>query len=112
MSVAPFLVGFFVLVGAAFALLGSIGLLSLPDFYSRLHGPTKASTLGVGSVLLASSIYFSTHSDQVSLNELLVVGFLFLTAPVSAHLLAKAALHQRISHRSGGGVELPKEPEA
>lgn len=111
MNVAQVLVGFFVLAGAGFALLGSIGLLSLPDFYSRLHGPTKASTLGVGCVLVASSIYFSTHSDQLSLNELLVTGFLFLTAPVSAHLLAKAALHQRISHRSGGAAEAPKEAD-
>lgn len=109
MTISEFLVAFFVLTGAIFALIGSIGLLRLADFYSRLHGPTKASTLGVGSVLLASSIHFSTTLDTPSLHELLVMGFLFLTAPVSAHLLAKAALHGRVPHRSGGGVEPPPE---
>ena len=82
-----------VLVGAAFALVGSWGLAKLSDFLKRLHGPTKATTLGVGCVLLASSIWFSVQgSGPISLHELLIAGFLFLTAPVSAHLMIKAAL--------------------
>lgn len=90
------LVSAFLLVGAFFALVGSIGLARLDDFYSRLHGPTKATTLGVGGVLVASAIYFSTRGGEVSLHELLVSIFLFMTAPVSAHLLARTALHLRV----------------
>ncbi|HEY7773877.1 MAG TPA: Na+/H+ antiporter subunit G [Marinagarivorans sp.] len=85
-----------VLIGASFALIGSIGLVRLPDFYLRLHGPAKATTLGVGGVLIGSMIYFSASEQSVSLHELLVAMFLFITAPVSAHIVAKAALHIRL----------------
>jgi multicomponent K+:H+ antiporter subunit G len=81
-----------VLTGAAFALIGSWGLAKLSDFAKRLHGPTKGTTLGVGCVLLASSLCFSLAGGSVSLHELLIALFLFVTAPVSAHLLIKAAL--------------------
>ncbi len=87
------LVAFFLIGGAGFALIGSIGLARLPNFFSRLHGPTKATTLGVGGMLIASMLYFSTHGDSISLHELLITLFLFITAPVSAHLMAKTALH-------------------
>jgi multicomponent K+:H+ antiporter subunit G len=80
-----------VMVGVAFALVGSIGLAKLSDFLKRLHGPTKASTLGVGCVLLASMLYFA-GTDRPALHELLITLFVFLTAPVSAHLLVKAAM--------------------
>lgn len=79
-------------VGAAFALIGSWGLAKLSDFYKRLHGPTKATTLGVGCVLIASSLYFSLRAAAPSLHEFAISVFLFMTAPVSAHLLIKAAL--------------------
>ena len=90
-----YLLSFLILTGAVFTFIGSLGLARLRDFYTRLHGPTKATTLGVGSLLLASALYFSTRGDGVSLHEVLVTLFLFITAPVSAHLLAKAALHLR-----------------
>lgn len=83
-----------ILVGAFFTLVGSIGLVKLPDFFTRLHGPTKATTLGVGSILIASSLYYSTFKGEISLHEILITLFLFITAPVSAHLMGKAALHQ------------------
>ena len=81
-----------VVLGSAFALLGSWGLAKLGDFLKRLHGPTKATTLGVGCVLIASALWFSAARGSPSLHELLITLFLFLTAPVSAHLLIKAAL--------------------
>lgn len=99
------LVSFFLLVGAIFAFVGSLGLARLRDVYSRLHGPTKASTLGVGGMLIASAIYFSRTGAGVSLHEVLVTLFLFMTAPVSAHLLAKAALHLRLPNISGAPQE-------
>lgn len=82
-----------IVVGAAFTFIGSLGLARLKDFYTRLHGPTKATTLGVGSLLIASALLFSSQGDGLSLHEVLVTLFLFITAPVSAHLMAKAALH-------------------
>lgn len=86
----------FLLLGSVFALIGAIGLYRLPDFYTRLHGPTKATTLGVGGIIIASLIFFSSQGDGLSLHELLITLFLFITAPVSAHILAKAAMQQRL----------------
>lgn len=82
-----------IIIGAIFTLVGSIGLVKLPDFYMRLHAPTKATTLGVGAILIASAVFFSLTGEGLSLHELLITLFLFITAPVSAHLMAKAALH-------------------
>lgn len=96
MALVENIAAFFLLTGGLFALLGAIGLARLPDFYMRLHGPAKASTLGVGGVLIGSMIYFSTHADGFSLHELLITLFLFITAPISAHMVAKAALHMRL----------------
>ncbi|MGB5833506.1 MAG: Na+/H+ antiporter subunit G [Thiohalocapsa sp.] len=90
-----------IVIGALFTALGSFGLLRLRDFYSRLHSPTKATTLGVGSLLIASAIYFSWLDDGLSMHEILVAVFLFITAPVGAHLMAKAALHLRIRGENG-----------
>jgi multicomponent K+:H+ antiporter subunit G len=88
------LTAFLLLLGAGFALVGSIGLVRLPDIFTRLHGPTKATTLGVGSILLGSILFF-TARQGLSLHEVLVTLFLLLTAPVGAHLIARAALQRR-----------------
>jgi len=85
-----------ILVGASFTLIGSLGLVRFTDFMTRLHAPTKATTLGVGCLLVASSVFFSVTGEHLSLHELLVTLFLFITAPISAHLLARAALHLRL----------------
>jgi len=90
------LLSLLILTGAIFTFVGSLGLARLQDFYTRLHGPTKATTLGVGCLLVASAIYFSVRDEGISLHEVLVTLFLFITAPVSAHLLAKAALHLQV----------------
>jgi multicomponent K+:H+ antiporter subunit G len=92
--VIELLVSFFLVVGAFFAMAGSLGTYRLPDFFSRLHGPTKSTNLGVGSMAIASAIYFSFHGEGISFHEVLITFFLFITAPVSAHFLAKAARHQ------------------
>ncbi|MBX3630894.1 MAG: Na+/H+ antiporter subunit G [Nitrosomonas sp.] len=91
-----YFLSFLILTGALLTFIGSLGLVRLKDLYTRLHGPTKATTLGVGSLLIASSIYFSTYTENISLHEVLITLFLFITAPVSAHLLAKAALHSSL----------------
>lgn len=98
------LVAFFLLTGSLFALIGALGLYRLPDFYTRLHGPTKATTLGVGGVALASLIHFSVQECQVNVHELLLTLFLFITAPVSAQMLARAAMQLKVRlHRNTRG---------
>ncbi|MCH2555759.1 Na+/H+ antiporter subunit G [Alloalcanivorax sp. C16-1] len=98
-TLVEFLVSAAILVGGVFALVGSFGLARLPDFYLRLHGPTKASTLGVGGTIFASLLFFSWQEQALQLQELLIVLFLFITAPVSAHMLAKAAMHRQLRRR-------------
>jgi multicomponent K+:H+ antiporter subunit G len=112
-SIVEIVVSVLVLLGAVFALIGSIGLAKLPDTLTRLHGPTKATTLGVGGVLLGSVLYFSSESGVTTVHELLIIVFLFLTAPISAHLIAKAALHRRLTSRAPLPAEWPRRrPDA
>lgn len=94
--VLELIITLFLIGGALVALIGSIGLARLKDFYMRLHGPTKASTLGVGCILVASLLYFSYLKGGISVQEALITLFLFVTAPVSAHMMAKAALHRKL----------------
>jgi multicomponent K+:H+ antiporter subunit G len=97
MSVAgEIVVSALVVLGGVFCLLGSIGLARLPDVFMRLHGPGKATTLGVGCVALASVVHFSVRLNSPSLGGLLIILFVAITTPVSAHLVAKAALHRRL----------------
>ena len=91
-----FLVSCFLLVGGAFTLVGSIGLARFPDFFTRLHGPSKASTLGVGAILIASLIFFNARGE-LGLKDLLITFFVFVTTPVSAHLLCKAAFKLKLA---------------
>lgn len=96
MSGLEWLIAVLVLLGAGFVLIGSIALVKLPDFYTRLHGPTKATTLGLGSLVLASLIFFNFALAELSLQQLLIALFLFITAPVTAYMLIKAGLHQKV----------------
>ena len=89
-------VSLFVVIAGFFGLVGSFGLLKLPTPMTRLHAPTKATTLGVGGVLVASMLYSFLDQETVSLHELLITLFLFLTAPITAHFVAKVHLHQNV----------------
>ncbi len=107
--IAELLIAALLIIGALFSLVGSWGLARLSDFYLRLHGPSKATTLGVGCVLAGSALYFGL-TGTASLHEALIAVFLFLTAPVSAHLLIKAALWLqpgRRPERPPGGRRAP-----
>jgi len=90
-------VAILVIAGTLFVLLGSVALVKLPDFYTRLHGPTKATTLGLGSLVLASMLFFNGIQQQLSLQQLLIALFLFISAPVTAYMLIKVALHQKLA---------------
>lgn len=119
--------GVLVLFGAAFSLIAAIGVLRMPDLYVRMHAASKAGTLGLGSLLLAIAV----HSGDTSVvaRALIAIFFLLLTAPVGAHLLARAAYvsgvpcwkgtridelagHYRLDERGAEGVEGPEPPDA
>ena len=80
--------------GTLFLLLAAIGILRMPDLYCRASATTKAATLGVGCVLVSTSLYFSDL--QVTTRVLATIAFLLLTAPVAAHMIARAAYRQQI----------------
>ncbi|MBW0150694.1 MAG: Na+/H+ antiporter subunit G [Phenylobacterium sp.] len=89
------LISAILVIGGFFALVGSWGLARMPSLMTRLHGPTKVTTLGVGSCLIASMIYFPAVQGTYSAHELLITLFLFLTAPITANMIAKAHLHRQ-----------------
>ncbi|GAA5180362.1 hypothetical protein GCM10025771_24680 [Niveibacterium umoris] len=84
------LVAGLLVVGAFAALVGAWGLVKLPEFMMRLHAPTKASTLGAGCALAALTLRFAGVEGVGSLRYLIPLIFVFITAPVSAHMLARA----------------------
>lgn len=94
--VAELLISFALVVSGVFGFVGSYGLVKLKDPLQRLHAPTKATTLGVGGVLVASMIYFYAKTGQISVHELLISLFLFLTAPITANFIAKAYLARNV----------------
>ncbi len=83
------LAALFVILGASFALVASVGILRLPDFYTRMHAASKAGTVGSALALVALAIV-SVQTAEV-LRAIAAIVFFFLTAPIAAHLLGKAA---------------------
>ena len=108
-AVAPALdalVAVLLVLGGSFCLIGAIGLIRFPDFYMRLHGPAKATTLGVGSVLLASMVT-GWAGALVGIHQLLIALFLFVTTPVSANLMARAALDLGVPSKASLPTDAP-----
>src|SRR3546814_11318357 len=83
MALVAVLTAALVLTGATLTLVGSIGLLNLPDFYQRLHAPTLGTTLGTGTILLASITYFSVLDTRPVVHEILIGVFVTVTTPRS-----------------------------
>ncbi|PUB16241.1 Na+/H+ antiporter subunit G [Yoonia sediminilitoris] len=92
-ELAAALVAFCLIVGSIFAMVGAIGLLKFNDSMTRLHAPTKVGTVGIGALLLASMIHSWAFGDG-SLHEVLIMAFLFVTAPISANFIAKVNIHK------------------
>lgn len=88
------LVALFALLGAAFALIGSFGLLRLSTFYERVHPPTMGTTFGVGFTLVASMLLFSVLESRPVLHEIVIAAFVIVTTPVTYMLLVRAAVHR------------------
>lgn len=82
------------LIGSGFIMVGVIGLLKFNDPMTRLHAPTKVGTIGIGMLLLASIIDSYVNGNS-SIHALLIMAFLFVTAPVSANFIAKVNIHRR-----------------
>lgn len=93
------LVGLLVVIGAALALIGSIGLLRLPTFYERVHPPTMGTTLGVAFTLAASMLLFTVLQSRAVIHEILIAVFAVVTTPVTYLLLMRAAFHRERTAR-------------
>lgn len=100
---------FFVLVASVFLVVGAIGLFRLPDLFMRLHAPTKSSTLGLGGILIAS-VLLSITFGRFGMAEILISLLAFITAPVSANLMAQAAIHLNLRSQSGEVPEAINRP--
>ncbi|UYO95066.1 monovalent cation/H(+) antiporter subunit G [Pollutimonas sp. M17] len=96
------------LVASGFlTLTGSLGLLRLPTFYTRIHAPTLGNTLGVFGVLLASILVSSTVEERYVVHQILITVFLVITSPVTAMLLMRAAIKRQ--KPSAAAVQAPQE---
>ena len=82
------------LIGSGFVMVGVLGLLKFNDPMTRMHAPTKVGTVGIGMLLLASMLA-ALGSGGSSVHEILIMAFLFVTAPVSANFIAKVNIHRR-----------------
>lgn len=111
---SEFLAGGAAILGALLFLASAVGLLRFPDFFTRLHAPTKAATLGVMLIALASVLWEDSH-HSTRVKDALLVAFLIVTMPVSAQVLSKAALRrkERQSERTRGtppGANMSDKP--
>ncbi len=92
--IGTYIAGLSLIIGSGFVLVGVIGLLKFNEPMTRLHAPTKVGTVGIGMLLIAS-ISQSFAIGNPSLHELLILAFLFVTAPISANFIAKVHIHRR-----------------
>ena len=89
----------FLVIAGVFGLVGSLGLMKFQDTMQRLHAPTKATTLGVGGVLIASMLYMLLVEDSFSFHELMITLFLFLTAPIVTLFVAQTHILMQTRRR-------------
>lgn len=87
--VQNYIAGVLLVVGALFCLAATIGIIRLPDLYTRMHAGSKAGTVGSGATLLALAVY--ADDAATLLRAIAAIAFFLLTAPVAAHLLARAS---------------------
>ena len=104
-SILGLVAGACLLGGAAFLVIGAIGLIRLPDFFTRIHATGVIDTLGAGLALIGLIILAGWTLPAVKL--VLILGFMLLTGPTATHALAKAALHGRLDPLSGRPPEPP-----
>jgi multicomponent Na+:H+ antiporter subunit G len=91
------------LFGVFLILIAGIGLLRMPDLYLRMSAATKASTLGLGLILLGTMVYFGELG--IASRAIATIIFVLLTAPVSAHMIGRAAYTNGVPLWEGTGVD-------
>ena len=91
-TVSEVIVAVFILIGTFFSFLSAIGLIRLPDVYTRSHAASKSTTLGVLCTLFGTFLYFLVSDSYISIRLILGIFFVFLTAPVSAHMICSFRL--------------------
>lgn len=89
----------FLLIGSLLTVVGTLGLLRLPNFMQRIHGPAITITFGAGSILIASMLMFSGLESRPVIHELLITLFVFMTAPLSAMMIMRAAVYRNLRNR-------------
>ena len=92
-------VALLLVIGASIVVTGALGLLRLPTFYQRVHGPAIIVTLGAGFLLLASMVYFTVVQSRLVIHEIIIGVFLLLTAPVVAMTITRAAVYRDLRAR-------------
>jgi multicomponent K+:H+ antiporter subunit G len=80
--------------GGLLTVIGSVGLVRLPDFFARMHGPSLGNTLGAGCVLISSMLTSSALLDRAVLHELVIAACIFINSPVTAMMLMRAAVYR------------------
>lgn len=115
-AIAP--VSLLLVVGGSIVLIGALGLLRLPSFYQRIHGPAITVTLGAGCLLVASMIYFTVLQSRPVIHEIIISVFLLLTAPIVAMMIMRAAVYRDLragkkdaGAAAGGIYRFPEENE-
>lgn len=105
-------------IGGSIVLIGALGLLRLPSFYQRIHGPAITVTLGAGCLLVASMIYFTVLQSRPVIHEIIIAVFLLLTAPIVAMMIMRAAVYRDLragkkdaGATAGGIYQFPEEGE-
>jgi multicomponent K+:H+ antiporter subunit G len=96
---AALAVALLLVLGATVALIGALGLMRLPSFYQRIHGPALVVTLGAGAILLASMLYFTVAQSRPVVHELIIFVFILLTAPVVSMMVMRAAIYRDLRAR-------------
>lgn len=92
------------ILGGCIILIGALGLMRLPSFYQRIHGPAITVTLGAGCLLLASMLYFTVLQSRPVIHEIIIAAFILMTAPVVSMLLMRAAVYRNLrtgKHEAG-----------
>jgi len=95
-TVSEIIAAFLILIGSLFSFLSAVGLIRLPDVYTRSHAASKSTTLGVLCTLVGTLLYFLITDGYFSIRLLLGIFFVFLTAPVSAHVICRSAYRSKV----------------
>ena len=95
-TVSEIIAAVLILIGALFSFLSAVGLIRLPDVYTRSHAASKSTTLGVLCTLVGTFLYFLITDGYFSIRLLLGIFFVFLTAPVAAHVICRSAYRSNV----------------